>query len=132
MTDEKQKIVSVLKDYEKSTNTGDAALAASLYTSDAIMIPAGFATNVGHEAISNFYSYAFAHLQLSLEFEIHMEHIVIGNDIAYATTTSIGTRLIHATGETVPENNRELWIFKKVEGDWKIVRYMFNIPPVTE
>ena len=51
---------------------------------------------------------------------------MVYHDLAYATTSSTGTRLIRETGVTVPEINRELWIFEKVEGDWKIARYMFN------
>jgi uncharacterized protein (TIGR02246 family) len=129
MNKEKEKIVAVLDQYKTSTNTADAKLAASLYTEDAIMIPAGFGTNVGKEAIFGFYDYAFSLLQLTLEFEIDHDHILFEGDMAYATTSSTGTRRIRDTGETVPELNRELWIFKKVDSEWKIARYMFNIPP---
>ncbi len=47
-------------------------------------------------------------------------------DYAFARTTSKGSTLIHATGETVPEENRELFILQKEKGSWKIDRYMFN------
>ena len=129
MNEEKEKIVAVPDQYKTSTNTADAKLAASLYTEDAIMIPAGFGTNVGKEAIFGFYDYAFSLLQLTLEFKIDHDHIQIEGDMAYATTSSTGTRLIRETGDTVPELNRELWIFRKIDGKWKIARYMFNIPP---
>ncbi len=132
MNEEKQKLIAVLDQYKKSTNTADAKLAASLYTEDAIMIPAGFPTNVGNEAIFNFYSNVFSLLQLTLEFEIDQENILIEGDVAYATTSSIGTRLMRETGETVPEINRELWIFRKIDSEWKIARYMFNVPPKKE
>ena len=129
MNEEKEKIVAVLDQYKTSTNTADAKLAASLYTEDAIMIPAGFASNIGKEAIFRFYDYAFSLLQLTLEFEIDHDNILIEGDMAYATTSSTGTRLIRETGDTVPELNRELWIFRKIDSEWKIARYMFNIPP---
>ena len=132
MNEEKQKLIAVLDQYKKSTNTADAKLAASLYTEDAIMIPAGFPTNVGNEAIFNFYSNVFSLLQLTLEFEIDQENILIESDVAYATTSSIGTRLMRETGETFPEINRELWIFRKIDSEWKIARYMFNVPPKKE
>ena len=129
MNEEKEKIVAVLDQYKTSTNTADAKLAASLYTEDAIMIPAGFASNIGKEAIFRFYDYAFSLLQLTLQFEIDHDNILIEGDMAYATTSSTGTRLIRETGDTVPELNRELWIFRKIDSEWKIARYMFNIPP---
>lgn len=56
---------------------------------------------------------------------IDLKNMVIAQ-MAYATTSSRGTRMIGATSETVPETNRELWLFEKVGGEWKIVRYMFN------
>jgi hypothetical protein len=37
-----------------------------------------------------------------------------------------GTTLIHANGQTVPEENRELFVLQKINGQWKIARYMFN------
>ena len=129
---EKQEIITVLNVYKQSTNTADAKLAASLYKDDAIMIPANFPSNVGKEAIFGFYDYAFSLLQLTLEFDIHEDQIVVNGDFAYATTTSVGTRLIRETGDIIPEDNRELWLFERMDGKWKIARYMFNIPPKTE
>ena len=126
MIEEKQKIVNLLKQYETGTNTGDAKLTASLYASEAVLMPEGFTTNVGVEEIFKFYDYAFSALQLNLDFEIDTNQISIAGDIAFATTKSLGTRLIRATSETVPENNRELWIFQRNDGEWKIIRYMFN------
>ena len=46
--------------------------------------------------------------------------------MAFAVTSSKGTTLIKAIGETIPEANRELFVFEKVNGEWKIARYMFN------
>ncbi|TNE66890.1 MAG: hypothetical protein EP344_02250 [Bacteroidetes bacterium] len=61
-----------------------------------------------------------------MNIEFFIEEIVVENNVAFATTSSEGTTLIHATGDTVPEANRELFVFEKVGGDWKIARYMFN------
>ena len=46
--------------------------------------------------------------------------------MAFAVTSSKGTVKIHANGMEVPEANRELFVFEKEEGEWKIARYMFN------
>ncbi len=129
MLAEKQKIAEILHNYQTATNTGDANLAASLYKEDSILIPANFPQATGKPAIHTFYTYAFSMLQLKLEFDIDMDQIVVAGNSAYATTTSTGTRLIRESGEIVPEINRELWVFEKIDGDWKIARYMFNIPP---
>ena len=63
-------------------------------------------------------------MQLAIEF--YIEEITVENSFAYAVTSSKGSTLIYATGKTVPEENRELFVFEKENGIWKIARYMFN------
>jgi len=58
--------------------------------------------------------------------EFFIDEIVVNGDYAFARTTSQGTTLIHTSGETVAEENRELFVLQKINGQWKISRYMFN------
>jgi uncharacterized protein (TIGR02246 family) len=121
---EKQKIEELLNTYKKSLNTSDAKLAQSLYTKDGIFMPANGPSGIGTEGILKSYEYVFSQIQLNIEFFI--EEIQVEGNMAFAVTSSKGTTLIHATNETVPEENRELFVFEKVNGEWKIARYMFN------
>ncbi len=121
---EKERIESLLNDYKKSLNTSDANLAQSLYTKDGIFMPTEAPSAIGSENIVKSYEYIFSQIQLNIEF--YIEEIVVENDLAFATTSSKGTTRIHATGDTIPEANRELFVFEKINGDWKIARYMFN------
>ena len=120
------KITEVLKSYEGFVNTGDADRLGALYADDAVLLPDRFDVFEGAEAITGFYAFAFSALTLELEFQIDPEDIVVDGDTAYATTTSTGTRFIKQANQTVPEINRELWVFEEVDGDWKIARYAFN------
>ena len=121
---DKQEIEILLNQYKKSLNTSDATLATSLYTKDGIFMPTEAPSAVGREQIKASYEFVFSQIQLTIEFFI--EEIVIEGDMAFATTSSKGTTLIHANGQTVPEENRELFVFEKIDGNWKIARYMFN------
>lgn len=121
---EKQQIEILLNEYKKSLNTSDATLATSLYTKDGIFMPTEAPSAVGKEQIKASYEFVFSQIQLTIEF--YIEEIVIEGDMAFATTSSKGTTLIHANGQTVPEENRELFVFEKTDGNWKIGRYMFN------
>lgn len=121
---EKEKIETLLSEYKKSLNTSDAKLAQSLYAKDGIFMPTEAPSAIGSEDILKSYEYIFSQIQLNIEFFI--DEIEVENDFAFATTSSEGTTLIHATGDTIPEANRELFVFEKVDGDWKIARYMFN------
>lgn len=121
---EKQEIEALLSEYQKSLNTSDAKLAQSLYTKDGIFMPSEGPSGIGSEGILKSYEYVFSQIQLNIEFFI--EEIQVEGTMAFAVTTSKGTTLIHATGDTIPEANRELFVFEKVNSDWKIARYMFN------
>ena len=122
--DEKQKIEALLSEYKKSLNTSDAKLAQSLYTKDGVFMPTEAPSGIGSENILKSYEYVFSQIQLNIEFFI--EEIEVEGNMAFATTSSKGTVKIHANGVEAPEANRELFVFEKVDGEWKIARYMFN------
>lgn len=120
----KQEIESLLMTYKGTLNTSNAEKATSLYTKDGIFMPSGAPSAIGTKQIKGAYDFVFSQIQLNIEF--YIEEITIENSLAYAVTSSKGSTLIHATGETVPEENRELFVFEKENGTWKIARYMFN------
>lgn len=121
---EKLKIETLLSEYENSLNTSNAKLAQSLYTKDGIFMPTEAPSGIGSEGILKSYEYVFSQIQLNIKFFI--EEIQVEGNMAFAVTSSKGTTLINATGDTIPEANRELFVFEKVNGEWKIARYMFN------
>lgn len=122
--EEKQKIEKLLSQYQKSLNTSDAKLAQSLYTKDGIFMPTEAPSGIGSGGILKSYEYVFSQIQLNIEFFI--EEIQVEGNMAFAVTSSKGTVKIHANGVEVPEANRELFVFEKADGEWKIARYMFN------
>lgn len=121
---DKEAIQALLETYKKSLNTSDAKLSASLYTSDGVFMPTEAPSALGSENILKSYEFIFTQIQLNIEF--YIDEIVVEGDFAFAVTSSKGTTLIHATGDRIPEANRELFVFEKVNGEWKIARYMFN------
>lgn len=121
---DKLQIESLLTEYKNSLNSSDAAQVQSLYSKDGVFMPTGAPSAIGSESILKSYEFIFSQIQLNIEF--YIDEIVVDGDFAFATTSSKGTTLIHANGQTVPEENRELFVFEKIEGAWKIARYMFN------
>ncbi len=121
---EKLKIKNVLFSYRDALNASDVSKVLSLYTEDGTFMPSGAPTAIGTEQVKGTYEFVFSNIRLSIEF--YIDEITVNGDYAFARTTSKGTTLIHATGETVPEENRELFVLQKENGSWKIDRYMFN------
>ena len=122
--EEKQKIEALLSEYKKSLNSSDAKLAQSLYTKDGVFMPTEAPSGIGPEGLLKSYEFVFSQIQLNIEFFI--EEIEVEGNMAFAVTSSKGTVKIHANGSEAPEANRELFVFEKVDGEWKIARYMFN------
>ena len=120
----KQEIESLLMTYKETLNTSNAEKATSLYVKNGVFMPTGAPSGIGSENILKSYEFVFSQIQLNIEFFI--EEIEVEGNMAFAVTSSKGTVKIHATGETVPEENRELFVFEKGNGTWKIARYMFN------
>lgn len=121
---DKERIEQLLGDYKNSLNTSNAVLAQSFYAKDGVFMPSGAPSAIGADSILKSYEFIFSQIQLTIEF--YIDEIVVDGDFAFATTSSRGSTLIRANGQTVPEENRELFVFEKISGEWKIARYMFN------
>ncbi len=123
-TTEKKAIEKLLLDYRDALNASDVENVLALYTTDGVFMPSNAPSAIGLEQVRASYEFVFKSIQLKIEF--YIDEIVVNGDYAFARTTSKGTTLIHASGQTVPEENRELFVLQKVDGAWKISRYMFN------
>lgn len=122
----KEAIEKTLNTYFGSLNASDVKTAVGSYTADGVFMPTKFPTATGTEQLVTAYENVFKAIQLNVTVKI--EEVIVRDDIAFARTLSNGTSLIHATGETTPEENREFFLLKKENGEWKIARYMFNQP----
>src|SRR5438445_3267281 len=64
--------------------------------------------------------------RLGIDVSFDCEDILARGDLAAIRTTASGTLTIRATGQTMPAKFRELFVLERVNGDWKIARYMFQ------
>jgi uncharacterized protein (TIGR02246 family) len=121
---EQTAIESLLHAYGAALNAASVPQVLALYTPDGVFMPTGAPSASGPEQVQQAYEGIFQNIRLHIQLRIL--EIVVSGDYAFASTTSAGTTLIHATGQTVPEENRELFVLQRHEGQWKIARYMFN------
>lgn len=123
-TNAKAEIEKLIFAYRDALNASDANKVVSLYTSQGVLLANAAPTAEGAEQVKGTYQYVFDNYKYNLEFTI-IEIIVNGN-YAFARSTSKGSFIIKASGQTVADENRELFVFEKVNGNWKIARYMYN------
>jgi len=124
MSPAEEQLRALLATYETSLNAGDAARIEQLYAEDGVFMPAGFPTASGRAAVRGAYDAVFANIRIAIHFTV--DELTVKGDVAYARTHSAGTATVVATGASGPEQNRELFIFARGPGGWKIARYMFN------
>ena len=119
-----EQIRSILDRYEAALNASDVDAVLALYAADGVFMPTNAPTAAGATAVRGAYEHVFGMIKLDIAFSI--DEIVVDHNVAFATTGSKGRVTILSEKVIVPEENRELFVFQKIEGVWKIARYMFN------
>jgi uncharacterized protein (TIGR02246 family) len=125
MNADEQAVATVLKTYERALNASDTNASIELYAPDGVFMPQNSPSSVGIDAVRRAYDAVFAAIKLTVKFNV-AEIRQVAPDWVLARTNSAGMVTIHATGQTAPEANQELFLFQKVGGAWKIARYCFS------
>ncbi len=123
-TPDEAQIVALLDRYETALNASDVDAVVELYAPDGVFMPSSAPTAQGADQVRASYEFVFSTIQLAIRFSI--DEIEVHGDLAFARTGSGGTVKILADGSSAPEENRELFVFERHRGEWKIARYMFN------
>lgn len=123
-TNQKTQIEQLIFSYRDALNASDVNKVIALYTAEGVLLANAAPTAEGAAAVQGTYQYVFDNYTYNLEFTIG--EIVVQGKYAFATSTSKGSFVIKSSGQTVPDENRELFVFEKVKGEWKIARYMYN------
>ncbi len=123
-TQDQAQITSLLDRYETALNASDVDAVLELYAPDGVFMPSSAPTAGGADQVRATYEFVFSTIELAIRFSI--DEIEVYGHLAFARTGSKGTVTILADGSSAPEENRELFVFEKHRGEWKIARYMFN------
>ena len=118
-------IEQLLNEYERALNTGDVHAAVQLYTDDGVLMAPENPVAVGSNALQQAYAGIFQAIALNIKFQI-AETQLLSHEWALLRTTSTGVIKILANGAEIPEGNQELFLLRKVHGQWKIARYSFS------
>ena len=125
MNHDEQAVGEVLKKYEEALNQSDTKAALELYANDGVFMPQHSPSSVGKDAVRKAYDTVFKAITLQVKFNI-AEIKQVAPEWAFARTNSAGRVKVHATGESGQEANQELFLFQKIQGEWKIARYCFS------
>jgi len=110
--------------YQRGLNEANVDLVRSTYADDAIFIGQPFPTATGIDAIAALYGQFLSALDFNVEFEIL--EVELGEALGFVRTRSRGTIVPKGQTPQATEGNREVFVVKKIGGDWKFYRYIFN------
>ena len=119
-----EEIQNLLMTYQRGLNEGDVDLVRSVYADDAVFIGQPFPTATGQEEIVTLYADVFSKLDFNVKFDI--QDIELSGDLGFVRTRSHGTIVPKGQEPEGGEGNREVFVLKKIDGEWKFYRYIFN------
>ncbi|AYG69191.1 MULTISPECIES: SgcJ/EcaC family oxidoreductase [unclassified Rhizobium] len=126
---DKTQIEQVIEKYIDALNQSKTEMVLPLFTLDAVLMGVDAPTVEGAEQLRAFFDHGFG--MIKLEPKIDIDEIVVSEDYAFARSHSQVRFTVLQTNESHSEENRELFVFRKDGGDWKIARYMFNKVPTS-
>jgi uncharacterized protein (TIGR02246 family) len=119
-----EEIRQLVQTYQRGLNDADLDLVRCVYADDAVVIGQPFPTATGIQEIIALYADFLSKLDFNVQFEVlEME---LSDDLGFIRTRSHGTIVPKGQKPTGSEGNREIFIVKRIQGDWKFYRYIFN------
>ena len=125
MNPNEKAVAEVLANYQDALNQSDTDAVIKLYAPDGVFMPQNSPSSVGAGEVRNAYDAVFKTIKLTVKFNVD-EVVEMAPNWVFARTNSAGTVKVLATGVGGPEANQELFLFQKVDGEWKIARYCFS------
>jgi uncharacterized protein (TIGR02246 family) len=119
-----EEIRQLVQTYQRGLNDADLDLVRCVYADVAVVIGQPFPTATGIQEIIALYADFLSKLDFNVQFEVlEME---LSDDLGFIRTRSHGTIVPKGQKPTGSEGNREIFIVKRIQGDWKFYRYIFN------
>jgi ketosteroid isomerase-like protein len=118
----------VVHRYEQLLNAGDAAGIVQLFAPDGVAEWNEKPTFVTRQEKTDAYNALFKAAKFSTIFGY--AGIDVRGDTAVVRTFHHKGAAINEGGKEVVDLNREVFVLRKIDGQWKIVLYIFNTDPV--
>ncbi len=125
-SNDKAAVDKLVHAYFDALNASDTNKATALFTENGVLLPSGAPTATGTAQINGTFNYVFDNFKFSLE--VSVGEIIVQGNYAIVSSTSKGSFVIKAKNETLTGEYRETFVLQKVNGTWKIARYMYNQP----
>ncbi len=110
--------------YNDAINASDVSKTLTFFTADGVLMPNGSPLSRGQEQLGIAYETLYKAFKMDVKYTA--EEVIVAGDFAYARTSSKGKALNIGSGEAAQVENKELFVLRKENGQWKIAQYIFN------
>lgn len=124
MSNEKEIIISRVNDYAKTINLAKTELIGDFYTDDALFIPDNYKSITARELKNNSRKGFLNKTDFTISYSA--EDVVLAGDFAFVTAVAETSVKDSETKLNVLKTSQDFFVFKKVDNEWKIFRYLFN------
>ncbi|MEP6758410.1 MAG: nuclear transport factor 2 family protein [Actinomycetota bacterium] len=121
MSGEEEGIRAMVEAYAAALNSSDVQGIVDTFADDAVLMDLDRPTTNGRERLRADYERGLDLGQVSREF--HVDQILGSGEIATVRTHSTGSLTIEGT-DKIRSEARELFVLKRVDGEWKIAQYV--------
>ena len=123
-TEEQSAIEKLIFSYRDAFNAEDITETVASFASDGINMPNNAPLAKGTEQLTAAFEALLKTFQINVQYFI--DEVVISGEYAYARTNSKVKTIIKASGEQIFLENKELFLLRKHDREWKISHYIFN------
>jgi len=127
---ERSAIEKLIFSYSDAFNAADISKIVASFTSDGINMPNSGPLTGGTEQLTKAFGFLLSMAQIHIQYLI--DEIIVTGDYAYARTNSTVKTIIRASGENILLENKELFVLRNDNSEWKITHYIFNNTKTTK
>ncbi len=121
---------SIRREFEAGENAGDVDRMSRHFATDVIGMPPSRATTVGPDALRETLRKFLAAYNVEVRYK--SDEIVVAGDWAFDRGSA--NEILHpkAGGPAETSNGKYIWLYQRVNGEWKLARLIWNADPAPE
>ncbi len=125
-----RQVMAVVERYQQGLNSSDFSIIRPLFTPDAVAEWNEKATVIGVDKMAGPYEELFKKVKFDTDFQYDAVDIVSGEVAIVRTHHPVGQTELHLEDSSkTPDFNREIFVLKRMGGEWKIILYTFTTQP---
>ena len=117
-------IKNLIHSYSGAFNAADIVRTVALFTDDGILMPNNAPIAQGKEQLTASFELLLKNFQINIGYTV--DEITVSGDYAFVRTNSNVATHVKASGEDIALLNKELFVLRRKQDEWKISHYIFN------